>query len=282
MPDDPFYLYSPFDIRDRIGYYDNQQVPQLFLDGAVDCGNAPELWQADLEGRIQIDSPLEMSIFGHYDQDSLHGEFTVEVYAEADPGASNLWLRTAITESSIYYQAPNGATIHNYIFRDMIPSTDGLFIEIEQGETKYFNFSFDLPQPLAEDNCVLVSFLQSDQNRQIIQGSRIGIPDLNNTTETARPIEIPSLFKFDSNYPNPFNANTTLEFSVEGGFIEMAIFDITGSLVRTIVSDHLMEGSYRVVWDGRDDYDVSVASGIYFCQLKSKSGQRIRKLTLIK
>jgi hypothetical protein len=282
VPDDPFYLYSPFEIRDRIGYYDNQQVPQLFLDGLVDCGNAPELWQPFLESRIQVVSPMEMAITGHYDPDSLHGEFTVQIYAEADPGALNLWLRAALTESSIYYQAPNGATIHNYIFRDMIPSTDGLNIEIEQGETKYYNFAFDVPQPLYADNCALVAFVQSDQNRQILQGTRIAIPELNNTTDLDHKVDIPSQFRLEPAYPNPFNSSTTMGFAVESGYAEIAIYDITGSLVKTLFAGSLDGGSYEVVWDGKSENNSKVASGIYFCRLASGTGSRLEKITLLK
>lgn len=257
-------------------------MPQLFLDGMVDCGNAPELWQGRLENRIQLVSPLEMSVTGYFDADSLRGEFTVEIYAENDPGESNLWLRTAITESSIYYQAPNGATIHNYIFRDMIPSTDGLFMEIEQGETKYYNFAFDLPQPLAEENCALISFVQSDQTRQILQGTRIAIPDLNNTTDLEQPPANPSAFRINSVYPNPFNSATNIEFEVESGYVELSIYDITGSLVKTLVSVVLPRGSHDVLWDGRDNNNSAVASGVYFCRLKSRSGSRTGRMILLK
>ncbi|UCE65326.1 MAG: hypothetical protein JSU85_10670 [Candidatus Zixiibacteriota bacterium] len=91
-----------------------------------------------MENRIPNPSSLVMSFSGCYNPDSLSGEFTITVYAEGDPGASNLWLRIALTESRIYYQAPNGANLHNYIFRDMIPSTEGLDIKIKQGETKHY------------------------------------------------------------------------------------------------------------------------------------------------
>jgi hypothetical protein len=223
-----------------------------------------------------------MSFSGHYDPDSLSGQFTVAVYAEGDPGASNLWLRIALTESAIYYQAPNGSTIHNYIFRDMIPSSEGLYIEINQGETKYFTFPFDVPQPLNAGNCDLVGFVQSDQDRQILQGARIKIPDLNNTTGTGQSTELPGRFRLEQNYPNPFNSRTRIGFTVEAGFVSVAVFDITGSLVKKLYEGDLDSGSYSLEWDGKDSRNSEVSSGIYYYSVKNGSDIRVNKMTLLK
>jgi hypothetical protein len=282
FPDDPFYLYNPNEIRDRIGYYGNQQVPQFFLDGAMDCGNAPELWPPLLQERIQVSSPLQMSIAGYYDPDSLAGDFTVIVYAEEDPVALNLWLRIALIESDIYWQAPNGANIHNYIFRDMIPSTDGQSVEIDPGETKHFTYSFDIPSPLDATNCMLVAFIQSDQDRQILQGVKIGIPDLNSTTDLIPHPETPSVFHLDQNYPNPFNSETSIRFHTTTGFVELAVFDITGSLVNKIFEGNLDSGSYSMVWDGKDRFGLPVSSGIYYYRVTNDNRSMIKKLTILK
>jgi len=282
FPDDPFYLYNPSEIRDRIGYYNIQAAPRLIVDGTIDCGNAPELWRPYVENQIPVPAPLIMSFSGYYNPDSLSGQFAVTVYAEDDPGALNLWLRIALTESGIYYQAPNGAAIHNYIFRDMIPSTEGHYIEISQGETKHYTFSFNVPQPLNAGNCALIAFIQSDQNRQILQGARIKVPDLNNTTGVEQITEVPDKFRLDQNYPNPFNSKTKIEFTVETGYVEAAIFDITGSLVKTLFEGNLVSGSYRIEWDGKDKNNVEVSSGIYYSRVKSGGEYRVKRMTFLK
>jgi hypothetical protein len=223
-----------------------------------------------------------MSFSGHYDPDSLSGQFTLAVYAEDDPVLSNLWLRIALTESAIYYQAPNGATIHNYIFRDMIPSTEGQEVEINQGETRFYTFSFRVPQPLNPGNCALVAFIQSDQNQEILQGARIKISDLNNTTEINQISEIPNNFHLMQNYPNPFNSRTKIDFSVEAGYVSVAVFDITGSLVKSLYRGNLEAGSYSIEWDGTDNNGSKVSSGIYYYILQNSNDHRVGKMTFLK
>ncbi|UCC80382.1 MAG: Omp28-related outer membrane protein [Candidatus Zixiibacteriota bacterium] len=252
------------------------------MDGTIDCGNAPELWRPHVENRIPVAAPLVMSFTGYYIPDSLSGQFTVTIFAEDDPGASNLWLRIALTESGIYYQAPNGATIHNYIFRDMIPSTEGHYIEINQGETRHYTFPFNVPQPLEAGNCALVAFVQSDQDWQILQGARIKIPDLNNTTEIEQFTEIPQRFNLGQNYPNPFNSSTRIDFAVVSGYVDIAIFDITGSLVKTLYKGELDGGSHSVEWDGKDNYDSGVSSGIYYYRVRNGDDFRVNKMTYLK
>jgi len=281
-PDDPFYLYNPNEIRDRIGYYENEQVPRFFLDGSIDCGNAPELWPPYLPERIQITSPLEMSFFGHFDPDSLSGQFTVIVYAEEDPQATNLWLRVALIESDIHWQAPNGANIHNYIFRDMIPSTDGQSVEIVQGETKHFTYTFNVLPPLDPENCLLVAFIQSDQTHQILQGTKISVFGLNSTTGLNPPVDMPSEYHLAQNYPNPFNSETSIDFRAPAGFVEIAVFDITGSLVEKIFEGYLDAGSYSVEWDGKDRYDIPVSSGVYYYRFAGGSRSLTKKMILLK
>jgi hypothetical protein len=248
----------------------------------MDCGNAPELWPPYLQERIQIVSPLAMSFTGHYDPDSLAGEFTVNVYAEDDPQAFNLWLRVALIESDIYWQAPNGADIHNYIFRDMIPSTDGQSVEIESGEYKTFTYSFDIPSPLDAANCELVAFIQSDQDRQILQGAKIGITELNSTTELASGPETPSEFRLSQNYPNPFNSQTSIEFNSGAGVVSLTVYDITGSLVKTIFQGPLDPGPHSMIWDGKDRHGRPVSSGIYYYRVAGPDRSLVRKMTLLK
>ncbi len=282
VPDDPFYLYNPGEIRDRNGYYENQETPHFFLDGAIDCGNAPELWTPFVIDQISISSPLEMSFAGSYDPNTLSGQFTVIIHAEDNPGVSNLKLRIALTESNIFWQAPNGSNLHNYIFRDMIPDAFGRSISIAQGETKQFTFSFDVPQPLDEDYCTLVAFVQSDQNREILQAVKIKVNDLNNTTSTDNKAEKPESFYLGQNYPNPFNAKTAIGFQAESGDVKLSIYDITGSIVKTLFDGNTGAKNQTIVWDGTNENGKEVSSGIYYYRISNGERSQIRRMTLLK
>jgi len=84
-------------------------------------------------------------------------------------------------------------------------------------------------------------------------------------------------------YPNPFNSEVTLDFTVanEGPAI-VAVYNQQGQLVKTLVNKTLPVGSYRVHWDGTDVSGQSVASGVYTCRLVSGLDTDQRKVALIK
>ncbi|MFQ5769915.1 MAG: FlgD immunoglobulin-like domain containing protein, partial [bacterium] len=76
-------------------------------------------------------------------------------------------------------------------------------------------------------------------------------------------------FFLSQNYPNPFNPHTKINYVVEkSNNVIIRIYNQLGQRIRTLVNETKAAGEYTVVWDGRDDYGNSVASGTYFYQLK--------------
>jgi flagellar hook assembly protein FlgD len=59
------------------------------------------------------------------------------------------------------------------------------------------------------------------------------------------------------------------------------IYDATGRLVKTLVDADLQAGRYAVRWDGTDDSGARVASGAYFCEMRSTAGVQRRKLMMM-
>jgi flagellar hook assembly protein FlgD len=83
--------------------------------------------------------------------------------------------------------------------------------------------------------------------------------------------------------PNPFNPSTTIFFSVPGrSRVSLAVYDVSGKLVRTLVSDALPPGTHRRVWDGRDNAGGRVSSGVYVCRLKTGAQQATTKVLFLK
>ena len=75
------------------------------------------------------------------------------------------------------------------------------------------------------------------------------------------------------------------EFSfrvTEGGRVDLMIFSARGELVRTLVSDALPPGGYRVSWDGRDAAGRPASSGTYFYRLTAGDLRQTRKMVLIR
>lgn len=90
--------------------------------------------------------------------------------------------------------------------------------------------------------------------------------------------DVPRSFKLYGNYPNPFNSSTTIRFeTVEDGYANLAIYDITGAKVATLVNGEMEAGVHAVNWDSGD-----AASGVYYFSLKANGEESARKMTLLK
>ena len=91
------------------------------------------------------------------------------------------------------------------------------------------------------------------------------------------------LFHLGQNHPNPFNPVTSIKFTVDKeGPVELAVFDVSGRKIRTLVRDTRGPGDHVVTWDGTDQSGSRVPSGMYFYQLISGRESSTRKMMLVK
>lgn len=97
------------------------------------------------------------------------------------------------------------------------------------------------------------------------------------------PDETPSTFGLEPNYPNPFNPETTIPFSLDSqADVSLAVFDALGRQVTTLVDGLRSSGSHAVRWNGTSSAGESVASGTYFYVLRTDDGrQLVRPMTLL-
>ena len=85
------------------------------------------------------------------------------------------------------------------------------------------------------------------------------------------------------NHPNPFNPSTAIHFSLsDAGLVSLAVYDVNGRLVRTLVDNTLANGQYEIVWNGTDDMGWNVASGVYLCRLIFHERALTGKMTLVR
>ena len=95
---------------------------------------------------------------------------------------------------------------------------------------------------------------------------------------------LPEQFFLGTNYPNPFNPSTHINFSLPiSAAVELRVYDVLGQHVRTLVSDQQHPaGFYRVMWDGKDRQNRRVGSGIYFYRLHTPAFEQTGRMTLLK
>jgi hypothetical protein len=95
--------------------------------------------------------------------------------------------------------------------------------------------------------------------------------------------EIPTEYELFNNYPNPFNPSTTIKYSVpKNSNIKVRIYNMMGQLIKTLVNESKSPGNYEVQWYGKNEENLSVASGIYFYQLESENFVKTNKMILLK
>ncbi len=102
------------------------------------------------------------------------------------------------------------------------------------------------------------------------------VPNTNNDVEV-----ITSALR--NNYPNPFNPETTISYDLkEQGKVSIDIFNIKGQKVKTLVDANQESGNHNVVWNGRDDNNKKVSSGVYFYKMKTDNYSATKKMILMK
>jgi len=96
-------------------------------------------------------------------------------------------------------------------------------------------------------------------------------------------VEIPESYDLYQNYPNPFNPTTTIAYDVpQEANVLLQIFDIRGQLVRQLRNESHAPGSYKIIWDARNELGIPVVTGLYFYTMRSGDFVRTNKMILMK
>jgi len=85
------------------------------------------------------------------------------------------------------------------------------------------------------------------------------------------------------NYPNPFNPTTTISFAMKNSDrVKLNVYNVKGQKVAELADDVFEQGIHTIVWNGKDNNDKNVASGVYYYQIKSGGHVETRKMLLMK
>lgn len=100
---------------------------------------------------------------------------------------------------------------------------------------------------------------------------------------TASAAPIPTEYSLLQNYPNPFNAGTVIRFDMpSAGRASLSIYNVLGQTVRTFDMPNMEAGTHSIEWDGRNNNQQTVASGVYFYRLQANEYSSTKKMTLLK
>ncbi|TAK52573.1 MAG: T9SS type A sorting domain-containing protein, partial [Bacteroidetes bacterium] len=93
----------------------------------------------------------------------------------------------------------------------------------------------------------------------------------------------PDKFALSQNYPNPFNPVTRFAVDLAAtGEVDIAVYDILGRKVATLLTGQHDAGTYNIEWDGKDYQGISSPSGMYFVRMNAGDFSEVRKIMLLK
>ncbi|HSD64801.1 MAG TPA: T9SS type A sorting domain-containing protein, partial [Ignavibacteriaceae bacterium] len=94
---------------------------------------------------------------------------------------------------------------------------------------------------------------------------------------------IPEKYALEQNFPNPFNPETNIGYQIaKQGRVTLIIYNLLGEEVKTLVNKDQYPGKYNVTWNGKNNDNLPLSSGIYFYKLQTGNIVLTKKLVLLK
>ena len=130
--------------------------------------------------------------------------------------------------------------------------------------TSYTRYESDLK------NEVYVRAIHTDLEGEKWIGARSALTAMNTGIQPVKKKSaLPTQMKIVGNYPNPFNPDTTIEFTIpDAGHVSIDVYNIAGQKIRNLVSGHMEAGAHSLVWNGCTDAGELSASGVYIFRLE--------------
>ncbi len=203
-----------------------------------------------------------MLTFPHPEWNKAFDYFTVDVQAPNVDG--NFW------DFNVYSNIKNGEVTLDFTNLDVVP---------QEYDIKLIGNNLTRPVKLRKES--KISYVSNNEAGYEKFRLLVGSSEFVNENDNSL---VPSEFCLYPNFPNPFNNSTNICFDVpeqiEG---DIYIFNVTGSQVKTIAKNKLFEpGKIILTWDGTNDQNFSVSSGIYFCKIITRKYSNTIKMVLIR
>ena len=94
--------------------------------------------------------------------------------------------------------------------------------------------------------------------------------------------QIPKSFALFSNYPNPFNPETSIKYALpQSGHVRIEIYNVLGQRIATLIDTEMAQGYHVAKWDGRNSLGQRVGAGIYLVRMQSGSFVKTQKMMLL-
>ncbi len=282
--------------ENRFNFYEGTASPYDVFGGTeqliqFECMSHNNITSA-IEIVEAIPSPMEINL-GFVDNDGNY-DVTANVILTGAVSTTNNKIFFLITCDSLRYDITTiGRADSEWSYRVLAVSDPVEFTQTAIGEQGTYTHTFTDIETfdfIDEEELQAIAVVQSYDTKEILQGQRV----IYGTVVEASENEIsPTISLNLTNYPNPFNPSTTISFSLITEInenTELVIYNLKGQKVKDL-SPSLChaepvevrgEKKYNAVWNGTDDNNISVSSGIYLYKLESGNYSSTKKMIMLK
>jgi hypothetical protein len=273
---------------DEVFVYNNYaRLP--FADGFEDCKLPYWEYQSSApDGRIQITSnhsPIEGNFHLTMDVNSFscpnfnEALLYVNIAKEREIILSFYWKSYAdrnYRENGVYFSDDGG---NHFVLAHYLETRD--YDRWEYVEIDVTRRIYELG--LEQSQFFVIKFMQYGEKAITRDGFAFDNVRIQSEMPRNEEMQDVSLISETSNFPNPFNPETKIQYSTsEVGHVIIDIYNVKGQKVTTLVDERKNAGQHTVVWNGKDSTNKPVGSGVYLYKLKTDSYQSVKKMMLLK
>lgn len=204
------------------------------------------------------------------------GTITYGTTPQTPPAPGNLSFEILSPVGNLLQLSWDCTPINNFDHFNVYASIDGAAATVV-GECYGLNYQYECGATTGVQHSIFITLVNQSGMES----------DPSNTVEyvTVGSGTLPPAIRtsLDGNYPNPFNPTTTIGYSLQNpAMVTLEIYNIRGQKVRTLVQGVQQAGMHTALWDGKDETQRSVSSGIYFYKMNSSGYEKARKMILLK
>ena len=271
-------------------------------DGDLDCivtydGGLPnEYWDNNGDGTFTENTTLPIvtgpgphyaAVAADYDNDGdvdlyVHGSTATKGLFRNDLANGNHWLNVKLNGAGAPFtnRSALGTQVHALATIDGTPTWQRREVNAQNAFNgmSMLNVHFGLGDATVVDSLVvnwpcggqeIFTAVAADQFLEINEAAAVDVA-------VTRPATASLTLRAA---PNPFAAETTMEFSLPlRGEVSLQVVDVAGRVVRELMAARQPEGDHQVTWDGRDSSGARVGPGVYFARLSTADGHAVQKL----
>ncbi len=192
----------------------------------------------------------------------------------------NLWQDVIPVELTSFAASVNGSSVNLNWSTATELNNSGFDIERKSSSTSWTKIGFVAGHGTTSE---AKHYSYSENNLSTGNYSyRLKQVDFDGTYEYSKTVEVemvtPNNFELSQNYPNPFNPSTSIKFNMpEAGNVKLAVYNLLGQEVKTLVNGFRTAGTYTVNFDASN-----LSSGIYLYKIEMNNFTQVRKMTLLK